>query len=29
MALWVQQVETAARARGVTLLIQEARTPDD
>src|SRR5262249_3908879 len=24
MALWVQQVETAARARGVTLLIQEA-----
>jgi len=29
MALWVQQVETAARARGVTLLIQEARRPDD
>src|SRR5260370_36814806 len=29
MALWVQQVETAVRARGVTLLIQEARTPDD
>jgi putative ABC transport system substrate-binding protein len=29
IALWVQQVETAARARGVTLLIQEARTPDD
>src|SRR5262249_57359107 len=29
MALWVQQVETAARARGVTLLIQEARRADD
>ena len=29
MALWVQQVETAARVRGVTLLIQEARTPND
>jgi putative ABC transport system substrate-binding protein len=29
MALWVQQVEAAARARGITLLIQEARTPDD
>ena len=29
IALWVQQVKTAARARGVTLLIQEARTPDD
>ena len=29
MALWVQQVEAAARARGVAVLIQEARTPDD
>ena len=27
MALWVQQVEAAARARGVAVLIQEARTP--
>jgi putative ABC transport system substrate-binding protein len=29
MALWAQQVEAAARARGVALLIQEARTADD
>src|SRR5262245_28230644 len=29
MALWVQQVETAGRARGVTVLIQEARTLND
>jgi putative ABC transport system substrate-binding protein len=29
MALWVQQVEAAARARGVAVLIQEARTSDD
>src|SRR5215467_3581342 len=29
MALWVQQVETAARVRGVTLLIQEAHAPND
>ena len=29
MALWVQQVEAAARARGVAVLVQEARTPGD
>src|SRR5262249_55234447 len=29
MALWVEQVETAARVRGVTLLIQEAHAPND
>jgi putative ABC transport system substrate-binding protein len=29
MALWAQQVEAAARTRGVAVLIQEARTPDD
>jgi hypothetical protein len=29
MKLWVQQVEAAARARGIAVLIQEASTPDD
>ena len=29
MALWVQQVQDTARARGVVVLIEEARTPDD
>jgi putative ABC transport system substrate-binding protein len=29
MPLYTQQLEAAARARGVTLLTQEARTPDD
>ena len=29
MALWVQQVEAAARARGVAVLVQEASTPGD
>jgi putative ABC transport system substrate-binding protein len=29
MALWAQQVEGAARTRGVAVLIQEARTPAD
>jgi hypothetical protein len=29
MKLWVQQVEAAARARGIAVLIQEAGTPDD
>ena len=29
MALWTQQIEAAARARGVMLLIQEVRTSDD
>src|SRR5262245_27557933 len=29
MALWVKQVEAAARARGVAVLIEEARTADD
>ena len=28
-ALYAQKIEAAARARGVTLLTQEARTPDD
>jgi putative ABC transport system substrate-binding protein len=29
MAIWAQQVEAAARARGVAVLIQEAHTADD
>ena len=29
MALFAEQIEVAARARGVTMLMQEARTPDD
>jgi putative ABC transport system substrate-binding protein len=29
MTFWTQQIEAAARTRGVTLLIQEAQTPDD
>ena len=29
MALFAEQIEAAARARGVTMLMQEARTPDD
>jgi putative tryptophan/tyrosine transport system substrate-binding protein len=29
MALWVQQVQVSARARGVVVLTEEARRPDD
>jgi putative tryptophan/tyrosine transport system substrate-binding protein len=29
MARWAQQIEVTARARGVTVLTQEARAPDD
>jgi putative ABC transport system substrate-binding protein len=29
MALWAQQVEAAARARGVAMLVQQASTADD
>jgi putative ABC transport system substrate-binding protein len=29
MVLWMQQMEAAARTRGVTLLIEEARSSDD